>query len=98
MKARLRLCPDKDCLRLCTFGTDEQYDNGGSFFCWGRLGEESVLKFKERTHKNAYSYCVGSPLKGIIRYLVSPDDALLNQTGFGEILKDHQSSSLKETK
>lgn len=90
MSKRMRCCPDTTCRQISLRGNDKYYDKGGSFFCFGKLSKESVLIFKEVEHKNSYSCCIGSPLKGVIRYLVNPNDALICEGGFHAILLDYQ--------
>ena len=90
MAKKLRLCPDKSCEPLFLRGDDKHYDKGGSFMCWGKLEQESKLMFKEREHINGYCFCIGSPLKGIIRYFINPNDALICESGFHAVLLNHQ--------
>lgn len=91
---RPRTCPDPDCEILYMIGgSDDHVDNGGSYFCFGKLGEPSILKFKNYTHINRYSMCICSPLKGIIRYLMNANDAFLVKLGVEKILEDNKEST-----
>ena len=89
---RPRTCPDLTCTQLCIRGDDEYADRGGSYFCWGRLESECLLKYKEVEHRNMYSMCVCTPFKGIIRLFIDPNDALIMKMGVGAVLKDYRSS------
>ena len=73
-------------------GDDNYADNGGSYFCWGKLEKEHIYEAKETIHRNDYSMCICSPAKGIIRFFITANDVLIMKLGADTVLKDYRSS------
>ena len=71
---RPKFCYDKDCKVILSTYEKESFDEGLSFFCFGKLKEPHKFKEKETVHENNISHCYYTPLKGMIRYFMNTDD------------------------
>ena len=49
--------------------------NPHSFDCVGRLKEPHEFVWKQITHRNEYCHCIFTPLKGMIKFLLTALDA-----------------------
>lgn len=58
---RPRLCPDFGCEPLWWMGSDEWFDKGGSFECYGKRSEPMVYTFREVEHRNDLNHCIFGP-------------------------------------
>ena len=89
---RLGVCPNKDCVKLLHMGGDDKWiEEGGSVFCVGKLPEASRLKFKNVVHVNDYAFCVFTPKKGTVDFLINANDAFIIENLMGAILKNYRS-------
>jgi len=72
---RPHICVDDSCFMLWSRYTKELWDKGTSFTCCGRLTTVQEFKHKETVHSNTHSYCIYTPLKGLIRFFINHEDA-----------------------
>ena len=70
---RPRLCPDKDCTPIIRNETDEYFEKGGSFECFGKRKEPFVYKFREVVHNNDMNHCCFLP-HGIFNFKENTGD------------------------
>ena len=70
---RPRLCPDKDCTPIIRNETDEYFEKGGSFDCFGKRKEPFVYKFREVVHSNDMNHCCFLP-HGILNFKENTGD------------------------
>jgi len=73
-KLRPPFCFDKSCQLLLSTYEEKSFDEGYSFFCFGKLKKPQVFKEKQALHENTLSYCYYTPLKGMIRFFMCEDD------------------------
>ncbi len=71
---RPQFCFDETCKVLLSTYTQECFDKGESFFCFGKLKTSHKFKEKETTHENDTSHCYYTPLKGMLRFFMNTDD------------------------
>lgn len=71
---RPRLCFDKNCSVLLSTFEEESFDEGVSFFCFGKLKEVHIFKEKQTVHENDLSHCYYTPLKGMLRFFMNVED------------------------
>ena len=52
---------------------------GFSFFCFGRIPDKERVRFQcaDADHRNEYNFCVWTPMKGWVKFLVNDNDMLL---------------------
>ena len=91
----LKVCPRGDCVRLYCVGSDEWVERGGSLFCVGRLSGVDVQVFGEVEHRNDYAFCVYSPKKGLVGFLINANDAFIMENEMGAILRDYRAGLKK---
>jgi len=72
--SRPPFCYDKECKVIYSSYNDKDFDEGFSFFCFGKLREVHIFKEKETEHINDLSHCYYTPLKGMIRFFVNAED------------------------
>ena len=88
---RLGFCPDKKCEKLLHMGGDDDWvEDGGSVLCCGKLSETSRLEFKNVVHINDYRFCIHTPKKGLVEFLINANDAFIIEKLMGQILKDYR--------
>lgn len=73
-KVRPRFCYDKSCHLIYSTYNEKSFNEGYSFFCFGKLKEKNIFKEKEVVHENNISQCYYTPLKGMIRFFMNEDD------------------------
>ena len=73
-RLRPRFCYDKSCKLIYSTYDEESFNEGFSFFCFGKLKEKNVFKEKQIVHENTISHCYYTPLKGMIRFFMNEDD------------------------
>jgi len=88
---KLTICPREECEKLYCVGTDEWIEKGGSMFCVGKLPEIDMQTFGGVEHKNDYAFCVYTPKKGLVDFLINANDAFIMENEMGAILKDYRS-------
>ena len=71
---RPKFCFDQTCEIIYSTFNEEQYIEGFSFFCFGKLKQTHIFKEKEVVHDNNLSHCYYTPLKGMIRFFVNQED------------------------
>lgn len=71
---RPKFCYDKNCKVLLSTYSKECFDNGESFFCFGKLKDWHEFKEKKTFHANDISHCYYTPLKGMLRFFMNTDD------------------------
>lgn len=47
---------------------------GNSIFCWGLMEREVTFTYDGVAHANGRSFCIYTPLKGMIRYQTTEND------------------------
>jgi uncharacterized protein YwqG len=67
-------CFDKSCQLLLSVYDKKSFDEGYSFFCFGKLAKTQVFKEREILHENNISHCYYTPLKGMLRFFMNEDD------------------------
>ena len=87
MAERPELCPDNRCEPLFTDFDKGHFEKGYSFGCVGKLAEPHEFRWREITHRNTHSHCLYSPMKGLIRFLITPEDAWGDYVMMAQILK-----------
>lgn len=85
--ARPTICPDDKCGIIFTDFDKAYFDKGFSFNCVGQLAEPHEFQWREITHRNTHSHCIYTPLKGLSRFLITPEDAWGSQVAMAQILK-----------
>lgn len=73
-KERPPFCFDKSCQLLLSVYNKKSFDEGYSFFCFGKLAKTHVFKEREVLHENNISHCYYTPLKGMLRFFMNEDD------------------------
>lgn len=71
---RPKFCFDWSCSVLLSTFDEKSFDEGVSFFCFGKLKVRKVFKEKDMVHVNPISHCYYTPLKGMIRFFMNEDD------------------------
>lgn len=87
MAQRPSICPDDRCKPIITSFGKDIFDKGYSFDCVGELAEPHEFQWREVTHRNTHSHCIYTPLKGISRFLITPDDAWGTYVMMANLLK-----------
>lgn len=67
-------CYDKNCKVIYSTFQQEHFDEGYSFFCYGKLKKPHLFIEREAKHFNQLSHCYYTPLKGMIRFFVTIGD------------------------
>jgi len=91
---RTSFCLDKFCKPL--WHSAENIEEGFSSVCVGKLREPFIFKFRKVEHKNDYSYCIYTPLKGVVRLYVNAGDAWTDKIALTRILDDFRPLKCKE--
>jgi len=73
-EVRPPFCLDGSCQHLLSTYDEKSFEEGYSFFCFGKLKKAHVFKEKEALHENNLSHCYYTPLKGMIRFFMNEDD------------------------
>jgi len=73
-KNRPIFCYDKICEVIYSTFQQEHFDDGYSFFCYGKLKKPHLFIEKKAKHLNQLSHCYYTPLKGMIRFFVTIGD------------------------
>lgn len=71
---RPKFCFDESCSVLISTFDEKSFNEGVSFFCFGKLKEKHIFKEKQTVHENDISHCYYTPLKGMIRFFMNIDD------------------------
>ncbi len=87
MAERPKLCPDDRCEPIFTDFDSAHFEKGYSFNCAGKLAEPHEFRWREITHRNTHSHCIYTPLKGMIRFLITPGDAWGYYVAMANLLK-----------
>lgn len=74
MPERPKLCPEEECKPFFNKLNEEWREKGGSGTCVGIMDESVKFVYKEVEHVNDCSYCVFTPLKGVIRFMINGGD------------------------
>lgn len=80
-RKRSHLCPDKDCKRVWTNYSKEEFNDGYSHSCYGVLKKKYCLVAKKAKHDNEASHCIYTPFKGMIHYFATLNDLFLENLG-----------------
>lgn len=100
MGGKPKLCPDDRCELIFTDFDNAFFEKGYSFNCVGKLAEPHEFQWREVTHRNTHSHCIYSPLKGLTRFLITPEDAWETYVMMANLLKvamPYQCSECGET-
>ena len=73
-KNRPKFCFDESCNLLLSTFDEKSFNEGVSFFCFGKLKVKKVFEEKDMVHVNPISHCYYTPLKGMIRFFMNEDD------------------------
>lgn len=87
MAERPSLCPDSTCKCIFTDFDPAYFEKGYSFNCVGELAEPHEFKWREITHRNTHCHCIYSPLKGVIKFLITPEDAWGTKVMMANLMK-----------
>jgi len=71
---RPKFCYDWNCKVLLSTFDEKEFDQGLSFFCFGKMEKERTFIDKGTIHRNDISHCYYTPLKGMIRFFMNIDD------------------------
>jgi len=72
--ARPPFCYDKKCKVIYSTYKSEDFKDGYSFSCYGKLPKTHIFIEKKAKHINNFSCCIYTPLKGMIRFFMCEDD------------------------
>lgn len=87
MAERPKLCPDSYCEPIFTTFDQEAFEKGYSFECVGKLAEPHEFKWRKVVHENSHSQCIYAPFKGVIRFLINPEDAWGTYVAMANLMK-----------
>ena len=74
VNTRPNICPDLACQALESTFDPLNFKLGYSFHCVGILPEAHTVQWRDSVHCNSHSLCIYTPLKGIIRFLMTVED------------------------
>ena len=88
VNARPNICPDLDCKVLVSTFDSQLFKRGYSFHCIGRLPEELTVKWKDSVHCNGNCLCIYTPLKGILKFLMTIQDFKILISSLEKVISD----------
>lgn len=83
---RPQWCPDSECRCIWTTWTGQSHLAGFSSDCVGELPEPHEFKWRSTVHVNPYCWCLNSPLKGVVKFLIQDKDVAVFFGTLGALL------------
>ncbi len=85
---RPHICLDSACEMLVTTFDSQLFKLGYSFHCIGRLPEAHTVQWRSVQHINGYCLCIYTPLKGMLKFLMTIGDFQILNSSLEKVISD----------
>ena len=82
------ICPDLDCKMLVSTFDSQLFKQGYSFHCIGVLPEAHSVQWRSVQHINGHCLCIYTPLKGLLKFLMTIGDFEILNSSLGKVISD----------